>query len=289
MSMRTKTLFASVNLIGDTIVQTPAIRLYRMQHPDEEIHWVMQDDPARSLFEAMTESGVCDHVFFDSNWDRIRSLDYNGYHKRFLMDVQAAFRIGKETGVHIAQAFGRMVQVSIDSQDVLPSVPMCLRTFDSIGVPPRCLVISPRSSSNAPRNGFAGNKNLPWKAWPKIVERFVQSERIDNHVVLLRDDDPPPEVPMCVLRMSLCDAVAYIAKACAGGGMYCGVDNGITHIAAGLRVPTYCVYPNGLVSSWVGYEGFSHYRMARTNPWEGNVDQIWKCWQGASVDTMPAG
>lgn len=278
MSMRTKTLFASVNLIGDTIVQTPAIRLYRMQHPDEEIHWVMQDDPARSLFEAMIESGICDHVFFDSNWDRIRSLDYDGYHKRVLMDVQAAFRIGQRTGLHIAQAFGRLIQASVDSRHILPSVPVCQQVFEAIGVPPRCLVISPRSSSNAPVNNFAGSKNLPWTAWPKIIDRFIQNDRIENYVLLLRDHDPPPEVPLCVLRMSLRDAVAYIAKACAGGGLYCGVDNGITHIAAGLGVPTYCVYPSGLAPSWVGYSEFSHYRMARTNPWEGNVDQIWAAW-----------
>jgi ADP-heptose:LPS heptosyltransferase len=99
-------------------------------------------------------------------------------------------------------------------------------------------------------------------------------------VVLIRDEDPAPEVPMCVLRMSLSKAVAYIAKACAEGGAYCGVDNGITHIAAGLCVPTFCVYPAGMAECWVGYSAFAHYRMAKTIPYEGNMNQIWNCWKG---------
>jgi hypothetical protein len=111
------------------------------------------------------------------------------------------------------------------------------------------------------------------------VERFVAAGRVDHHVVLLREHDPRPEVPMCVLRLSLPWAAAYIAKACALGGAYCGVDNGMTHIAAGLRVPTFCVYPGGMAEGWVGYTGFEHYRIAKTLPWKGDVDGIWDAWK----------
>jgi hypothetical protein len=279
MSERPKTLFASVNLIGDTITQTPALRLYRTLHPDEEVHWLIQDEPMRSLFAHMANYGVCDRVIFDSDTERIRAMDYPDYQKRFLMDVQSAFQIGNESGIHIARAYGQMLGVDVSEQEILPTVPVGFEAFDEISVPPRCLVISPRSTSNAPMDGFAGNKNLPWNAWPEIVDRFVNAGRIENHVVLIRDIDPEPEVPMCILRMNLYEATAYIAKACAEGGAYCGVDNGITHIAAGLRVPTFCVYYEGLPNDWVGYASFPHYRMAKTRPWEGNVDQIWKSWK----------
>jgi hypothetical protein len=276
--VRSRTLFASVNLIGDTITQTPAIRLYRAMHPNEEIHWIMQDEPMQSLFRRMTDCGVCDYVFFDNDFERIRSMDYVGYEKRFLMNVLTAFRIGQETGKHIAQSYGQMVGIDVPPEDILPAVPICAEAFDRLGIPPRCLVISPRSSSNASQGGFAGNKHLPWEAWPAIVDRFVRAGRIQNYVVLLRDGDPQPEVPLCVLRMDLADATAYIAKACAEGGAYCGVDNGMTHIAAGLRVPTFCVYSAGMADGWVGYSAFSHYHMAKTVPWAGNVDQIWNSW-----------
>lgn len=280
MSTNIKTLFASVNLIGDTITQTPAIRLYSALHPDEEIHWVIQDGPIRSLFGMMSHYGVCKQAFFDSNTERIRAMDYPGYQKKFLMDVQNAFHIGQEKRIHIAQAFGQMVGVDIPTNDILPTVPVNKEDFDEIGVPAQCLVISPRSSSNSSiHGGFAGNKNLPWKAWPLIVDLFVKAGRIKNHVVLIRDEDPEPEVPMCVLRMNLSKAVAYIAKACGEGGAYCGVDNGITHIASGLRVPTFCVYSACLADGWVGYSSFPHYRMAKTVPWEGNVSQIWEFWK----------
>jgi ADP-heptose:LPS heptosyltransferase len=278
MVTKPKTLFASVNLIGDTIAQTPAIRRYRALHPEEEIHWVIQDEPMRSLFQDMSAVAVCDQVFFDNNWERIRSMDYAGYAKRTLMDVRRAFEIGQRNSVHIAQAFGTLIGVEVPPDDILPSVPLRDEDLNNIGVPPRCLVISPKSASSASLNGFAGNKNLPWKTWPELIERFVRAGRIENHVVLLRDSDPAPEVPMCVLRLSLAWAAAYIVKACADGGAYCGVDNGLTHIAAGLRVPTFCVYPAGMADGWCGYGGFPHYRMAKTLPYRGDVDEVWAAW-----------
>lgn len=276
---RPRTLFAGVNLIGDTVTQTPALHRYRNLHPDEEVHWLLQDGPARPLFEGMPHMGVCDEVLFDADWDRIRRMDYEGYAKRVPMDVQEAFRIGGEQRLHIAQAYGRMIGVELGGADILPHVPVQLQALGELGVPPRCLVISPLSASNAPVDGMAGNKNLPWTAWGVLIERFVQAGRIDNYVVLLRETDPAPAIPLCVLRLPLPAAVAYIAKACAEGGAYAGVDNGITHIAAGLRVPTFCVYPQALATGWVGYAGFDHYRLAQTRPWQGDVDHIWSAWR----------
>jgi hypothetical protein len=241
--------------------------------------WVMQDEPMRSLFERMPETGICDRVLFDSNWQRIREMDYPGYTKRFRMDVQVAFNVAAEKNLHIAQAYGLMIGVEVSTDEVLPTVPVRTEDLGEFGPPPRCLVISAQSSSNASIDGFAGNKNLPWKAWPQIVELFANAGRIKNHVVLLGQNDPEPEVPMCVLRLSLAQAAAYIAKACAEGGAYCGVDNGITHISAGLGVPTFCVYPAGMAERWVGYPDFPHYRIAKTLAHEGKVQQIWDCWK----------
>jgi ADP-heptose:LPS heptosyltransferase len=279
MSTRSKTLFASVNLIGDTLSQCPALRRYRASHPDEEIHWLIQGDASRSFWELMSDTPVCDHVLFDSNWDRIRKMDYPGFHKRFLMDVDRAFALGAAAHIHIAQAYGRMVGIDVPDDDILPTVPLRKEDLLCLGIPPRCLVISPQSASNHPVSGFAGNKNLPWEAWPQLIDRFVEAGRVDNYVVLLRDSDPAPTVPLCVLRFPLVVAVAYIAKACAEAGAYCGVDNGITHLAAGLRVPTFCIYPQSLADAWVGYSKFPHYRIAKTNPWEGKIAQIWDCWR----------
>lgn len=277
--MSVRTLFASVNLIGDTVTQTAALHRYRQLHPDEELHWVMQDGPARRLFENMPRLGVCDAVLFDADWQRVRSMAYPGYGKRFLMDVQEAFRIGHDQRLHIAQAYGRIAGVELGWADILPRVPVRPRELGELGVPPRCLVISPLSASNAPVDAIAGNKNLPWVAWGRLIERFVQAGRIANYVVLLGAADPAPAIPLCVLRLSLPAAVAYIARACAEGGAYAGVDNGITHLAAGLRVPTFCVYPEALAPGWVGYAGFDHYRLAQTRPWQGDVDQIWSAWR----------
>jgi hypothetical protein len=274
-----RTLFASVNLIGDTITQTPALRRYRAAHPEEEIVWLLKDGPDRCLFELLAGSSVCDRVLFDADWDRVRAADYPGYDNRFLMDVSRAFTIGSQESIHIAQAFGRLISAEVPAEDVLATVPVSEKDLKNLGIPPRCLVISPRSNSNHAVDGFAGSKNLPWRAWPLIIDRFLAAKRVDNYVVLLADNDPAPEVPICVLRLPLSATAAYISKACTEGGAYCGVDNGITHIAAGLGVPTFCVYPDVLSEGWVGYSRFPHYRIARTTPWKADVDQIWNCWK----------
>ena len=279
MTARKKTLLASVNLIGDTLTQTPAIRTYRALHPDEEVHWMIQDAPMRGVFEGMPGAAVCDAVLFGSDWACMRRLDYPDYDKRILMDVQEAFRIGEQTGAHIAQAYGRMLAVDVPSSEILPTVPLRQSDFDAIGVPPRCLVISPCSASNASVHGFAGNKNLPWAAWGVLIERFVRAGRVENYVVLLAEQDPAPEIPLCVLRLPLTVALAYIAKACAQGGAYCGVDNGITHAAAGTQGSTFCVYSSGMLPGWTGYGNFDHYRIAMTTPWKGNVDEVWAAWR----------
>lgn len=211
---------------------------------------------------------------FDSDWNRIRKIDYSGYKKRFLMDVCRAFVIGKAERLHMAQAYGRMIGVDVPYDDILPTVPTQDDDSLHLGIPSRCLVISPQSTSIQ-----VINKNLPWHAWPPLIGRFFDAGRIDNYVVLLRDSDPVPLVPLCVLRFSLGQAMLYIAKACAEGGVHCGVDNGITHLAAGMGVPTFCISPEGSPERWVGYSQFPHYRMAKTNPWEGNVAQIWDCWK----------
>ena len=269
-----------MNLIGDTLCQSPALRQYRASHPDEEIHWLIQEDANRDFFERMSETSVCDQVLFDSDWDRIRQMDYPGYKKQFLMDVNVAFAIGRSEHIHIAQAYGRMIGVDVRPNEILPTVPAWEADSFHLGIPPRCLVISPQSTSNCPIDDFAGNKNLPWNAWPALIDRFVAAGRVDNYVILLRESDPTPSVPLCVLRFSLGVAASYIGKACAEGGAYCGVDNGITHIAAGMGVSTFCIYPECLEEGWAGYSQFPHYKIAQTIPWQGKIGSIWDCWKG---------
>ena len=114
----------------------------------------------------MAHVGVCDAVRFDRDWQRVRAMAYRGFDKRFLMDVERAFAIGRRDGLHIAQAYGRLIDVAVAADDILPTVPIRRDDLAHVGVSRRCLVISPTSKSNASVDGFAGNKNLPWRAWP---------------------------------------------------------------------------------------------------------------------------
>lgn len=272
-----KTLFCSQNLIGDTITQTPAIRRYKQMYPDRHVTWMLNGNLDRVFFEAFDATGVCDKVELIPDWERLRTKDHSGYDQVFLMSCNEAFNIGHEKHCHISQAYGHMIDVDVSKEDILPTVPP---VFSLISPPSRCMVISPCSASNDRKgpDGFSGNKVAPWQTWHSLVKFFRDAGRIDDAVFLLGPEDPEPTVSIRSLRLPLHDAASYIDTACILGGLYAGVDNGITHIASGLKVPTFVIYCEGISESWVSYSGFPHYRIAKVNPAYCRPVNIWYDW-----------
>ncbi len=277
MPATNRVLFASVNLIGDTITQTPAIRTFRKLNPRRHVTWGLQEQPGRKLFEQMSKMGVCDEVFFTAEWDRLRNLQYEGYDQMFKMNCNQAFQVGGEKKCHIAQAYGHLIDVEVFSHEILPTVPL----GPGCPVPPaRCMVISPNSASNDHKgDGFSGNKVAPWETWRRLIQYFKDANRIQDALFLLGPEDPNPIIPVRSERLPLEMVPAFIKLACEGGGLYAGVDNGITHIAAGLEVPCFVIYCEGISESWVSYSDFHHYRIAKCNPAHERPVNIWSKWR----------
>jgi ADP-heptose:LPS heptosyltransferase len=229
---------------------------------------------------------VCDEVVSTSEWDRLRNGTYFGPNVTHnVMSCNEAFNIGHKKSCHISQAYAEMIGVSLAPHEILPKVHVPDRQPFWIVPDPETMVISPNSASNDRKgDGFSGNKVAPWTTWFKLFEMFRKEGRVKRSVFLLGPEDPIPSVPIPVQRLSLDQAVRFIYDACQSGGIYAGVDNGITHIAAGLRVPVFCIYCEGIAEHWVSYSSFQHYRIAKVNPAHCRHTDIWAHWRGRLRD-----
>jgi ADP-heptose:LPS heptosyltransferase len=277
----TRTLFASVNLLGDTLVQTPALRAYKLEHPDEEIHWLVQDQPhTRAVCERMAEAGVVDYVHFEPDWDKIHRMEYSGYDKMVNMKIEDLW-LNRRNGGHMSQAFGHYIGVYVPDHKILPIVPIP-ELDPSIEVRINTLVVSPLSFSKITSvdAGEAGVKSISWECWQALIDNFIESGRVDRCTVLMAPNDPDPPLRVDkVMRLPLDQALAFTKMSCEWAGAYAGVENGFTHAAAGLILPTFCVHPKAPDPGWASYHKFKHYRVAVTECSKNNVEQIWSCWK----------
>jgi len=275
-----RTLFTSVNLLGDTLVQTPALRIYKQQHPQEEIHWLVQDQPhTREVCTGMVEAGVVDRLMFEIDWDILLKTNYEGYDRVHRMNVEELWRHRRNNG-HMSQAFGSVIGVEIPDDQILPIVPV--PALDSrYEVSKNTLVVSPLSFSKITSKdaGADGEKSISWECWQGLIDRFIQSGRVDKCVMLMAPNDEDPPLDIQVLRLPLGQALAYTKASSENGGAYAGVENGFTHAAAGLKLPTFCVHPKAPDPGWASYHKFQHYRVAVTECPKNNVEQIWSCWK----------
>ena len=279
--------FCSVNLIGDTITQTPAIREFKRRNLNKHVTWAIQSSPMFDYIATLRE-GLCDEIVFTPHWDNLRNGTHFGPNVvHYVMNCNEAFKIGHEKNCHISQGYAHIAGVTVAPHEILPHVPVPERKPTWLIPDPETMVISPCSASNDKskgKDGFSGNKVMPWIRWMQLFERFRKENRIRHAVLLLGPEDPHPTIPIPVHRLPLDQAVRFIYDACQNGGIYAGVDNGITHIAAGMRVPTFCVYCEGISEGWVSYSNFPHYRIAKVFPAYCRDSDVWSHWRGKLRD-----
>jgi hypothetical protein len=275
-----RTLFTSVNLLGDTLVQTPALREYKRTHPDEEIHWMVQDQPhTRAVCSRMAEAGVVHEVHFEWDWERINQVEFEGFDKIVRMNVEKIWSFRRNNG-HMSQAFGELIGVYVPDHEILPTVPEMF--LGGMEIEPRTLIVSPKSFSKITSKdaGLDGIKDIEWSTWQALIDKFIASGRIDHCAVLVAPSEPDPQLEVDhVFKVPLEQALAFTKASCEVGGIYAGVENGFTHACAGMRVPTFCVHPKAPDAGWASYHKFTHYRVAVTECSKNNVEQIWSCFK----------
>lgn len=280
---KTETLVASVNLIGDTLTQMPALKRYREAHPHERITWLLHDIPSMELFRGADELGVCDELIFHREDEdpgdsgaisRMEARIFHGraFHKKTLLLCREAWHASLSKGEHIAQGYARCMGVRLEPDEVMGELPPLVSAHFPME---KWLPLSINSASSDPRDGdgFSGNKNFPIKGW---VELLVPFRRAGYVPLLLQGPEDNVEIPgVQTVRFSIRKVAAFI-KRC---GIYAGVDNGITHIAAWTGAKCFVVYPQCLPKTWVGYERFGRYHLSQQHAYHGDTDRVLRDWR----------
>lgn len=280
-----RTLIASVNLIGDTLTQVPALVAYRRAHPKEHVTWLLHDNSGMEIFRGL-EGLVADEIVFHrdpvdpGNSHAISTMNVPAlgeFGKKILMECRVAWQKSLSCGEHISQGYAHILQVSLKREEILAEVRLTNEDFrDLPEIPPGALPVSMCSASSDPRDGdgFSGNKNFPIKGWLEIFKRLGSNYA---PVMLMGPDDP--EQPLLGhlprYRLPIRKTAAYI-RSCM---QYAGVDNGITHLAAALQTSKmFVIYPWCLPIEWAGYTNFPFYHPARLHPYTGDVERVWRDW-----------
>lgn len=269
-----QTLIASVNLIGDTLTQVPAIHRYMREHPDEEVTWLLHSNPSTVLF---WHCGIPVHYVRgedpgdSSPVSEMRDIPGKAFHKKILLQCRQAWNLSLNRNEHICQGYARCLGVRLETRECLPHLSVAPNT----GVlHEKVLPFSIRSASNDPRDGdgFSGNKNFPVKGWIELLKPFIA--RGYKPVQLLGPEDTVEVPGFESKRMGIVDVAAYIS----GCGIYAGVDNGITHIAAAVGANCFVIYPGCLPLTWVGYQWTGRYHAAQQHAYHGDVDRVLRVW-----------
>lgn len=271
---RTQTLIASVNLIGDTLTQTPAIHRYMEEHPNDDVTWLLHENPSTELFlhcgipvrrirsEDPGDSSAVSEM-------RVPGMDF---HKKISLSCTKAWNLSLNKGEHIAQGYARQLGVKLDGHEVVPILNLPASRLRENGR--RWLPVSINSASNDPvdGDGFSGNKNFPVKRWVEVLKPFVARGYVPIQLLGPEDHVEIPGIDLACC--SIVEAAQFIRDC----GVYAGVDNGITHIAVAVGAKCFVIYPECLPTTWVGYGFTGRYHLAQQHAYHGDVDRVLRKW-----------
>jgi ADP-heptose:LPS heptosyltransferase len=243
-------LFAGVNIIGDMLATTPAVREWKLSHPKDPIHYVVQDEP---ITRVMLKNPFVDRVYFNADPDKVRSMrGWGDFTKKHLFDVSAAFSYGAKRGLHMAQAYGVLAGVSVGScRPVLHLTETEKLTAFPYIPAGRFIVVCPHSvSSTVENNDRGGNKLWGDSHW---VEIFPILREMGYVIVSLGGANDPKFYPAgdgevtelhglpIRLAAAVMDRADYVVT----------IDSGLAHIASALDKNLIEIYPKRFPLTWV--------------------------------------
>lgn len=244
-----RALFTSINLIGDGLCISAALRAWHRQNPECEIDLLTDTGVAAELYKGM---GVPLRVIFEPTEHEEHNgvqiaykIDYAFY---FTFDVNKAFAICDQKKCHLAQGYADLLGVTIgeNAADLGPFYDPPYVEEDTAlveSIPQGTILLAPFSRSCASHDGKPPNKCLPWAKWKRIVE-FL---RKTGHPIRVTGG---PNDRADALGFSEEEYLAGfplrpLARAMKEGRIHVmlSVDNGLSHLAGSQKQPQILYYP----------------------------------------------
>ena len=244
-----RALFHSTNLIGDALNISPALQAWYNEHREDwDIDFESMQDQVAELYPRM---GV--------PLQMVKTQPPGDYHAlydfEFTFDVGKAFSLGEEHGCHIAEAYGVMLDVEV--QTLKPTYIPWDEDHEK-----DLILISPFSRSCAVHTTGVPNKTIPdLKLFP-VIEYLRTLGKIgvlggpdDRSPLPISEDEYYTGLPLNKVALMMRDAKLLVT-----------IDNGMAHLGASQEVPEIVLYPACLSQTWIAPVGNPNLRIMQMDP-----------------------
>lgn len=241
-----RALFHSTNLIGDALNISPALQAWFNEHRGWAIDFESMDDQVAKLYPRM---GVPLRMVQPTG-------DYQSlYDFEFTFDVGKAFSLGEEHSCHIAEAYGVMLNVQVET---LKPTYIPWEEDHERGL----ILISPFSRSCAVHTTGVPNKTLPEIKMYPVIEYLRTLGRIgilggpdDRSPLPISEEEYYTGLPLNTVALMMRDARLLVT-----------IDNGMAHLGASQEVPEIVLYPSCLSQTWIAPVGNPNLRIMQMDP-----------------------
>lgn len=245
-----KALFKSNNLIGDSLYISVPLRQWIMEHRDWQVYLQTLPDHIAALYQGMTRDLKILHMEFNRPEGE---FDFE-----FNFDVNKAFKLSDQKRQHISQSYAEMLGVSIQEPGPVyePLFSDCQWDFHGCNLNGNLILISMFSASCASREGKPPTKMPAWDKWIPMLKLLRSSypnapikmlgaptDHLPDNLQLLTEElhiERMHGIPLNELAMIMKSAKFLLT-----------LDNGMAHLAASQKCPTFLMYPKCLAPHYI--------------------------------------
>lgn len=291
-----KALFESINLIGDALYISPALRKWitNNQADDLSLTILTLNDHITPLYPGMVrdmEPAIGDLSLM---FEHPTTVEENEYDFRWKFDVNKAFKLSDDKHQHLAQSYADLLGVELPkTKEALKPIfipdprkpgysfdePWYIREEGLEGA----ILVSMYSASCTSRDkntpGLPPNKMLPWKKWPLMLHELRKQFPVSPIRLLGAPDDKVPDElyelffslgisPMFGVPLNRLALIMKKAK------LLVTIDNGMSHLAASQETPTFLMYPQCLAPYYILPIGNPNMVYIQMNPVTVNPDKL---------------
>jgi len=264
-----KALFESINLIGDALYISPALR-----------EWIIRNEIglAKNKYLDVTVLTLNDHVaplytgmVSDLMNEKFKTFsvifdvpETEHFDFRWKFDVNEAFKVSDRKKQHLAKSYADLLGIEIPATYAalkpifIPRDPIY---WTSLDLPIKdAVLVSMFSASCTSRDkktpGLPPNKMLPWDKWRMmLLELRKQYPAHPIRVLGAPEDKIPDELDeLCVqngIEPMFGIPLNELALIMRNAKLLVTIDNGMSHLAASQETPTFLMYPMCLGTHYI--------------------------------------
>jgi ADP-heptose:LPS heptosyltransferase len=255
-----RALFKSVNLIGDALYVGPALRAWiekNHKSSKDEVYLETLKDHITPLYEGM----VRDFPWYVTWFKVVHERPEGEFDFEHHFNVSRAFHLSDEKKQHVATSYAELLAVEVP--DISPVYHIdyedAVKDSDLVESVNGSIIISAFSMScqsrDAKTKGLPPNKMLPWPKWKPMMEllrhefpdtpiRFVgaPTDMIPNGYAMeiVEPGEYMLGIPLNTLALIMKHAKLVVT-----------IDNGMSHLAATQKTPTFLMYPRCLGTHYI--------------------------------------